>query len=476
MGRMTKPHRRRLFRLFAVALGLLPLVVIESTLRITETSSPTWGDPSIRVDSQPALFVLDESGERYQIDPARSNYFQPASFSANKKATTRRVFVLGGSTVQGRPYAPETAFSTWLKIWLTTCDDRHDYEVVNCGGVSYASYRVAKILDEVLTHQPDAVVLYTGHNEFLENRTYADRRNRGVTAKAIDSLAEHLRTVRWAQNKFAPPARKGHSLAPEVSVRLDNEGGLESYRRDGDWRTGVETDFRDSFAGMLANCETTGVPLIVCLPACDLIDTPPFKSAVDPALSSADRATCTSLWQTLQSDATFEEKQRACRELLALDPKHAGANFWTGREMLDSRQDTRLARQHLITARDEDVCPLRATTTIIRTVRELTDKRFPLVDTPSLFDDDDDALPETRWFVDHIHPSIAGHQRIAASLAERFAGLGWIQIDDGSRRRVQTASGQYFETLGEEYFHRGRQRLRGLQQWAAGRAGMDLDE
>ncbi len=49
---------------------------------------------------------------------------------------------------------------------------RKPIEVINVGGISYASYRIAAILDEVLQHEPDLVVIYMGHNEFLEARTY----------------------------------------------------------------------------------------------------------------------------------------------------------------------------------------------------------------------------------------------------------------------------------------------------------------
>ena len=45
------------------------------------------------------------------------------------------------------------------------------WQVVNCGGVSYASYRLTPILEEVLTYQPDLMIVCTGHNEFLEARS-----------------------------------------------------------------------------------------------------------------------------------------------------------------------------------------------------------------------------------------------------------------------------------------------------------------
>ncbi len=40
-----------------------------------------------------------------------------------------------------------------------------EYEVVNCGGVSYASYRLVPILDEVLPYEPDVIVLCLYYND-----------------------------------------------------------------------------------------------------------------------------------------------------------------------------------------------------------------------------------------------------------------------------------------------------------------------
>ena len=63
--------------------------------------------------------------------------------------------MLGGSTVQGRPFSIETAFSTWLELSLTAADPSRIWQVVNCGGVSYASYRLAPIVDESSCYKPD---------------------------------------------------------------------------------------------------------------------------------------------------------------------------------------------------------------------------------------------------------------------------------------------------------------------------------
>src|SRR5690606_6623553 len=123
------------------------------------------------------LFVANPETGNYEIPEARQVYFRPESFPIRKGLGEYRIFCLGGSTVQGRPYSVETSFTTWLEISLHAADPSRKWNVVNCGGVSYASYRLAPILEEVLRYEPDMIVLCTGHNEFLEDRTY-----RGVKA------------------------------------------------------------------------------------------------------------------------------------------------------------------------------------------------------------------------------------------------------------------------------------------------------
>ena len=93
-----------LFRCAALGLGLLPLLVCELALRglglgkATDTNDPFLGFSDIH-----PLFVLNEEIGRYEIPKSRQTHFQPESFAAQKRTSEYRIFILGGSTVQGRP-------------------------------------------------------------------------------------------------------------------------------------------------------------------------------------------------------------------------------------------------------------------------------------------------------------------------------------------------------------------------------------
>lgn len=60
-----------------------------------------------------------------------------------------------------------------MRELLPVADEHTVWEVINAGGVSYASYRVAALMEELTQYQPDLFVIFSAHNEFLERRTYA---------------------------------------------------------------------------------------------------------------------------------------------------------------------------------------------------------------------------------------------------------------------------------------------------------------
>ena len=68
--------------------------------------------------------------------------------------------------------------------------------MINAGGISYASYRMVPLIKEALRFRPDLVVIYTGHNEFLERRTYSGLLDQGRALVTLRSILERLRIYR----------------------------------------------------------------------------------------------------------------------------------------------------------------------------------------------------------------------------------------------------------------------------------------
>ena len=138
---------------------------------------------------------------------------------------------MGGSTTFGRPYDDATSFCGWLRELLPELEPAHEWEVVNAGGVSYASYRVSLLMEELVKYDPDIFVIYSGQNEFLEDRTYRD---------IISHAARRERPRRAGCPNPNPCGRHEACSTPsgrgdddEVGADRDGGGGRDSARLRG---------------------------------------------------------------------------------------------------------------------------------------------------------------------------------------------------------------------------------------------------
>ena len=228
----------------AIAIGLLPLLFLELVLwGWGWQSSDAVTDPYIGFTEIRPLFEVNAAGAEYEIASNRMPLFCEAKFPAAKANNEFRIFCIGGSTVQGRPFAPDTSFSKWLQLRLEKLDSNKKWTVVNCGGVSYASYRLVPIVDEILDYGPDLIILYTGQNEFLEDRTYGLVKETpswiGRTHDRLSSIKSYaFLRASWMEAKAGIGEPK-NVLPTDVEARLDFRGGLEKYVRDDSWRGNV---------------------------------------------------------------------------------------------------------------------------------------------------------------------------------------------------------------------------------------------
>src|SRR5690606_14658222 len=122
----------------------------------------------------------------------------------------------------------------WLELGLKAADPSRDWDVVNCGGVSYASYRLVPILEEVLGYDPDLLVVCTGQNEFLEDRSYAHIKDAPEALAWPQRQISGLRTYNMLRGAFLNAAGRGDpepaegraEFGPESDAMLDWKGGV----------------------------------------------------------------------------------------------------------------------------------------------------------------------------------------------------------------------------------------------------------
>ena len=479
-------------RVSLILFGLLPFLILELALRFLWTPPiADRVDPFLDCSQLSPLFELD--GGDYRIRQDRLALFAPAHFKTIKEANTKRVFCVGGSTTQGEPYKPPTAFPAWLELNLRLIDPDQHWEVVNCGGLSYASYRLLPILSEVLQYKPDLIVVDCGHNEFLEERELSGWKRTPPIVVHTMRVARYSRLVQFPSNYFSGRSKtNSHQVARtrlecEVDALLDSQGGLEKYKRDELNSESVVKSMRWNINAMAEACNRAKVPMLLLIPTCNVRDCPPFKvelrgqidadseEQIELHWNAARRAMteheATSLRTPLEMSPVYELQQ-----LLSIDPEHAGALYWLGQMELALGQFER-ARKHLIGAKDKDVCPLRAISPMQDAIREIAiAKKIWWFDVDAMFQSvSEHAIVGDQWLIDHVHPRIEGHQMLGERLAELLIEKGWVMpTNDGWIQERPSAYQKHLAGLGEDYFIRGKQRLEGLILWTQGRAHKGL--
>jgi tetratricopeptide (TPR) repeat protein len=471
--------RRRWFRVFAVLAGLLPLVALEAGLRLCDVGRPAEApDPFAGFNQNFPLF--ERQGAVYRTARARAPFIAPQEFPADKPRGSFRMFCFGGSTVYGHPYTGETAFPKWLELELAGRDPARAWQAINCGGVSYASYRIAPMVQEVLHYQPDLIIVATGHNEFLEDRTYHSLKTRSALWSGLQRTVYSLHTVNLVRQSLfrdratarssAAVSTDGGELSPHVNTRLDYASGYASYRRDEVWWQNVVAQYDESVRQIVAACRAAHVPVLLVRLGSNLRDCPPYKSEHRAGLAPGAEAD----WQAAFDLATANERTDLPRalhfyqEAAAIDADYALLNFRIART-LDRLGRPTEALPYFERAKDTDICPLRITAPLEHTLlRIAAETDTPLVDAAQIIAArSPDGIPGNDWYVDHVHPSIGGHQLIARTIAAQFPARGWLTAaaEWPEAQRVKTYT-SHLTSLGPAYLADGKRRLAWLEDWA----------
>ena len=470
--------RKWCFRAAAICLGLCPFVIFELLCHAFG-----WGDvdhfddPFVGFSEVVPLFTQDtESPQRQlKIADSRRKFFAEESFPFEKPKSGFRIFCLGGSTVQGRPFSIPTAFSTWLELSLNAGDSAREWNAINCGGVSYASYRLIPIIRECLEYEPDLFIICTGHNEFLEDRSYGDLNPASSRAAAISQQLMDWRSIRVLRGMTEASPKKANEkpiLPTETDPLLDYQGGLEAYHRDDVWRDAVIAHFNSNIRRLIAIAQQHNVPVLLLRPTSNLGDSPPFKSQHRDGITEQESLE----WQTSINKARslyrldMKEAAHHLRRAIEIDDQYALTHFELS-QCLQSMRQMETAKSEFLLARELDICPLRIIAPLEQALFEIADDTDTLlIDLQQLMESHSrNEIVGSKMLVDHVHPSIRGHQLIAQAIAENLAHNSIFKPTADWPDRRDSAFKSHRDSLSDVYYFHGQQTLENLRRWAQGR-------
>ncbi len=445
----VKLSRRKKLLFSAITVPLV-LGMLELALALFGVQPALYeSDPYVGFDQLPLFVEEERSDGTVQCVTAQNKLrlFNSQTFPRKKPDGTYRIFSVGGSTTHGRPYDDATSFSGWLREYLTVTSTERRWEVINAGGVSYASYRAALLMEQLIEYEPDLFIIYSGHNEFLEERTYGDIKDTPASVLRISTWAARSRAATLGANVIRnlasswsePPQR--NELNSEVNTEMI---GLSAYKRDDALQEKVLKHYRYNLLRMIDIAHSVGARVVLITPASNLLGASPFKSEHRADLTGNELARWKGYYQLAEEKLAQGEPSEALTaldEAVKIDDRHASTHFQRGHTLAQlGRHDE--AKTALVRAMDEDVCPLRALSPTSEIVAQVAmEREIPLIDFVAIQEEHSQhGIPGNEVFLDHVHPTIEGHRLLALEILNVMAseGIASPSKDDATLRQVRS--------------------------------------
>jgi tetratricopeptide (TPR) repeat protein len=439
---------------FGLVLTAVCLLLLEGALRLFRIGDEAlYQDPFVSFAAGRDLFApkARQTGTVLATTPEKLPFFNYQEFPAEKAADAYRIFTLGGSTTAGRPYNDRVSFTGWLRAYLDGMDPTRRWEVINAGAISYASYRVVLLMKELVRYSPDLFIVYTGHNEFLEERAYPPIIHQSLLSKRLwiwlNGQRSYSLTRRLARALLPHGRTEEQSLAPEVVAKPDDWIGVDSYHRNDELRRSVVEHFELNLHQMVAIARDHGADILFVVPVSNLKDFSPFKSESGHTLSPEDATRFATLLERGRDLLEAGEPHPALTVLeqaKGIDPEYAEVHFRIGEAHL-SLGSFDLAYAAFVHAKDLDIVPLRALEEMITLVSRIAETYgVPFVDLPAILRRESieaygHAILGNEYLLDHVHPDIPVHSRIAEAILDLLVSRGVARVEDTwseSRRRA----------------------------------------
>ena len=399
-------------------------------------------DPLVGFADNVPLFdevVQDDGSVLLRTADKQIRWFNYQEFRRDKGLTSYRIFCMGGSTTYGRPYSDRASFCGWLRAYLKAADPTRDWEVINAGGISFASYRVARLMNELTRYQPDLFIVYSGHNEFLEERSYGGLIelpawviNLNVALSATRTYSGMKQLIDAMQPGALAQAQQGSTLSGDVDEILNHSVGPDSYHRDDALKQQIITHYRVNMRRMVTIARSAGADILFVQPARNIKDMSPFKSEHRDGLGEQAKQGWRSLYERateLQEAGNASEALAVYRQALAIDDRYAELHYRIG-QVLFALGQYDAAEAAFRRAVEEDIVPLRILEPMQRIVAEVAAAEdVPLIDFPGLMRDAylsrlEHAIPGAEYFPDHVHTNIDGYRLLGLALFDQLVEQG----------------------------------------------------
>lgn len=427
-------RRRFVFYLIAFALPIAILGVVELAFRLSGigeraplfVDAPHPGYLRPNEDVIHRFFAGTDRGPKVSIDTT--------FFLAEKPPGSLRVVIQGGSSAAGFPYGKWASPAGMLQQRLERTWPGRRIEVISTAMSAVNSFTLLDFQDEILAIEPDAVVIYAGHNEFLGVLGVGSAFSSGFSP-ALTRAIMRLRRFHIVEAAFQlagggsaeeSPARQGTLMA-----RI---AGNKRIPTDSTLFRAAEKQFDSNLQRLLAGYRDAGVPVYLGTLASNERDQPPFVSALLPP----DDARA---WAELEQSARSSLRSRRVRDaykdaaaLVRIDDDSADAWFLLG-QAAEAAGRPEEARHAYLAAKDRDQLRFRAPESFNEIIRtRASEASATVVDVQGHMAAAAPAgIIGKTLMLEHLHPNVEGYFLMSDAF---YGAMMDASIGGGDGRRI----------------------------------------
>jgi lysophospholipase L1-like esterase len=376
-----KKTKRLIFLAITFLLPVLIIILLETGLRIFHYGIDTTLFVPIP-DSSSAFYGINLNvARRYFTELSTIPSPRKDLFLRVKPKNTYRIFVLGGSTTAGFPYGNSITFPRILYRRLSDTFPGKRIEVVNTAMTAINTYTQLDFMDEILQQKPDAILIYSGHNEFYGALGIGSMESFGKSRWMVKTILTLQKFKIYLLMRNVVSTIKGwfSGSAPqdaenETATLMERIVKDKYIPMNGDDYQAGKNQFRKNIEEIIEMARDAGVKVIISELVSNIKDNKPFESVKSDSLPSAD-----------------EQYKKALESLKQGNYNEAKKEFYF--------------------AKDLDALRFRAPEEFNKIIHEVADEnKVPIVPMEKYFEEKSPhGIIGDNMMLDHLHPNIDGY-------------------------------------------------------------------
>ncbi len=374
---------------------------------------------------------IEKSDLRTKLEKA---YIPPF---AKKDPQELRVFVYGGSTVQGLPL-PKVGFASQLDYQLHHIfGEKNSVRLYNFGWSGYNSTVIRHLVKRTVREKPDLLIVYSGHNEFIYSQL-----DSYFLIKTLSFLRDKSGLIKLLLTLKEDRQQNQESLDEKVDEKRP------AFRKQKIFYPLKMLIFRENMKAVVKLAQQEKIPLIFCTAASNLADWPPVERKVTTLPETENYQEKLDQLKELIKENLMEKAQKNIKPLLEKYPNDASLFYLQAKIASQSGQP--MAGYFFIKAKDLDLISWRATSTQNEFIRSLADQNGVWVADveKELFSHSPNNLTGFNFMTDNVHPTKEGSYFISRTIINLLKKEKLVKKDWWAKANAPYSLDEFLQRVG----------------------------